>query len=166
MTKAIAAVDAISQWTGRIFSSLIWIGIASTLFEVVARYAFNAPTLWSMQLNQRLFAIYFIIGGAYGVVTKSHICVDVAYKRFPRQLKAFVDLVLYPGLLFVVAFVFIWYGGKLGLPSLGIQEADYSPPHFPIYPIKLAIPVAGSLLMLQGIAELARNAMNWRRHDQ
>lgn len=166
MIKAIDAIDTISRWTGKIFAWLIWIGIASTLFEVVARYVFDAPTLWSIQLNQRLFAFYFIIGGAYGVLTKAHIRVDVVYNHFPPKVKAVVDLVLYPGLLFVVAFVFIWYGGELGLSSLGIQEKDYSPPHFPIYPVKLVIPVAGSLLMLQGIAELARNALNWRRYGR
>ena len=166
MTKAINILDAISDWTGKVFSFLIWIGIAVTLFEVVSRYVFNAPTLWAMPFNQRLFAFYFLIGGAYGVLTQAHIVVDVAYKKFPPRFRAFVDVFLYPLLLFAVCFIFIWYGCKLGLASLKILEIDYSLPHFPIYPVKLLIPIAGFLLLLQGVAELMRNLMKWRQRGQ
>jgi TRAP-type mannitol/chloroaromatic compound transport system permease small subunit len=140
--------------------------MAVTFFEVVSRYVFGAPTKWVLAFNQRLFGFYFIIGGAYGVLTKSHVCVDICYKRFPAPLKALVDIVIHPALIFIISLAFMWYGGRLALDSLRILELDYSSPFFPIYPVKVMIPLAGFLLMLQGIAELLRNVMNWRQNGK
>ncbi len=78
----------------------------------------------------------------------------------------FVDIVIHPALIFIIAFVFIRYGGELALDSLLILELDYSPPFFPVYLVKAMIPLAGFLLMLQGIAELARNIMDRRQNGK
>ena len=54
----------------------------------------------------------------------------------------------------------IWAGGIGALDSFRIGETTSTPWNPPILPVKLAIPAAGILLLLQGIANLIRD-LGW-----
>ena len=159
-------IDSISTGTAKFFSLLLWVTMAITAYEVIARYVFNAPTLWAIPLNQRLFAAYFIMGGGYAIIYRTHVRIDVVYRHFPAGLKTFIDLVIYPVMLFAVAIVCIIWGGKLGLTSLKFLEIESIRPFYPVYPAKLVVPLAGILLLIQGVAEFIRNFANWRKREQ
>ena len=47
MKKFLDFIDNVNIWIGRVFSFLILILVSTILYEVVARYFFNAPTRWS-----------------------------------------------------------------------------------------------------------------------
>ena len=42
-------VEAVSDWSGKIFSFIAVIVMAIIGYEVVARYVFNAPTVWATE---------------------------------------------------------------------------------------------------------------------
>lgn len=165
MTKVVKVIDTISDWTGKTCGLLIWLGLLVIIYDIVSRSFFNRATVWAYGTYLRIFAVYFVIGGAYGVFRKAHIRIDVVYNLLSSKAKAIVELVLYPLTLFFTCYVLLWQGSNFAWNSLKILELDASPFHAPLYPIKLVIPLAGLLLLLQGLAEVIHNYKAWRQNE-
>ena len=92
-------VDSISEWSGRIVSFGLYIGIAVLFIEVFLRYLFNHPTVWAHGYSQRIFGSYFILIGAYTLLHNGHVRVDLIYNRLQEKARAFFDMVNYIALL-------------------------------------------------------------------
>ena len=156
MRRLLKAIDAISEWSGRLISFLIYAAIIVLVYEVMMRYLFNAPTIWAHGLTMRFFAAFYIISGAYVLRHRAHITVEVVYERLSLRMRAIADLI--GGLfIFIVCGVYLWYGIPYAWESVRILEADYSAWHGPLYPIKVMIVLAGFLLLLQGLAKFSRD---------
>ena len=149
-------IDSISEWAGKCTSFLILPGIAVLAWEVISRYGFNQPTMWAHGTSQRLFAIYYVLGGAYVLRYKDHVNVDLIYSRFPLRTKAILDLITSLA-FFVFCGVLLWQGLGFALTSLSQLEPDDTPWRAPVYPVKLMIPVGALLILLQGLANFSRN---------
>ena len=82
---------------------------------------------------------------------------DVLYRLFSVRWQARVDFVLYLLFFFPGMMALFWYGWEIASDSWRYQEVSWnSPARIQIYYFKTLIPVAGGLLMLQGLAELMR----------
>lgn len=149
-------IDSISEWAGKCTSFLILPGIAVLAWEVISRYALNQPTMWAHGTSQRLFAIYYVLGGAYVLRYKDHVNVDLIYSRFPLRTKAILDLITSLA-FFAFCGVLLWQGLGFALTSLSQLEPDDTPWRAPVYPVKLMIPVGALLILLQGLANFSRN---------
>lgn len=67
--------------------------IAVILYEVIARYVFNAPTIWGFNTLRMLGGAIVVLGWVYAQRHNSHIRVDVFYiSHSPRQ-KALIDVI-------------------------------------------------------------------------
>lgn len=156
MKRLLKIIDSISEWSGKIFAYLLWPGVAVLVYEVVARYVFNAPTIWAHGMTQRIFAVYYFICGAYISLNRAHITMDIIYNRFSFRAKAILDII---GFLFFFAFcgVLLWYGSRYAWTSLIHLEPDNTPFRAPLYPVKLAIPIGALLIILQELTLLWRN---------
>jgi len=137
MKRLLKITDSISEWSGKIFAYLLWPGVAVLVYEVVARYLFNAPTIWAHGMTQRIFAVYYFICGAYISLHRSHINMDIIYNRFSLRKRAILDIT---GFLFFLAFcaVLLWYGSRYAWVSLMNLEPDNTPFRAPLYPYFLA----------------------------
>ena len=63
--RTINALDGLSEFTGKTVSWLYIPMVAALVFEVVMRYAFQAPTIWSMDVAVTLYAINFMVSSPY-----------------------------------------------------------------------------------------------------
>jgi TRAP-type mannitol/chloroaromatic compound transport system permease small subunit len=70
---AVRAIDRFSEWTGVAVAWLMVPLIAAVVYEVVARYAFAAPTIWSFDLTYMLYGAMFMLGAAYALRIGAHI---------------------------------------------------------------------------------------------
>jgi TRAP-type mannitol/chloroaromatic compound transport system permease small subunit len=150
-------IDRISAWTGKAFAWCI-VGLTTVVcFDVVARYVFNAPTQWGGDASLMLYGTLFMMAGAYTLSRNGHVRGDVLYRFLPARVQAGLDLGLY--LLFFVPGIaaLAWFGVGFFWESWGFSEkSQISSSNIPIYPLKLVIPLAGAVLLLQGAAEIAR----------
>lgn len=154
------SIDAISEWTGKCAAYIILPGIIILAWEVISRYAFNHPTMWAHGSSQRLFAVYYIIGGAYVLRYKDHVGVDIIYNRFSLRTKAGLDLIT--GLaFFTFCGVLLWQGLGFAITSIIQLEPDDTPWRAPVYPIKLMLPVGAFLILLQGLANFCRSLVTF-----
>jgi len=149
-------IDALSDWAGKVISFLIVPIVFILVYEVVMRYGFNAPTQWAHHISWNLTSPFFLLGGAYGLLKKGHVNMDVVYNRFPLRMRAIVDLFT-AILFFLFCGVLLWKGMEYAWGSLMILETSGCPLYFPLYPIKLILPIAAFLLLLQGSAKFIRD---------
>jgi TRAP-type mannitol/chloroaromatic compound transport system permease small subunit len=155
--RALEAIDGVSTATGWLAG---WLMVPMTLavtYEVVARYAFNAPTIWAYDTTYMLFGAQFMLAAAYTLLKGGHIRTDVFYERWSPRTRATVDTVSYvffffPGMLFVLyaGAVEAWHSWQIG------ERSDWSAWRPIIYPLKAIIPITAALLLLQGVSELTK----------
>lgn len=150
-------VDGVSTWSGKTFAWLIGILTLAVSIEVFKRYILNAPTAWIFDLDAMLYGTLFMMCGAYTLAQDGHVRGDFLYSNFKPRTQARLDLLLYflfflPGILALV-----YAGYYYGLDSWRINEhSNVTADGPPVYPFKMVIPIAGSLVLLQGIAEIVR----------
>ncbi|TSD88057.1 TRAP transporter small permease subunit [Mycobacterium sp. KBS0706] len=150
-------VDAISTWIGKAAAWLI-IGLMVLIcVEVVKRYLLNAPTAWIFDASNMFYGSLFMLAGAYTLAQNGHVRGDFLYGSMRPRTQAAFDLVLYI-LFFLPGIAALVYAGysyaelswRIGEHSTVTAEGP------PIYHFKAVIPVAGALVMLQGLAEILR----------
>lgn len=156
MKTLLKTIDATSEWSGKLVALMFYAMVGVLVWEVVVRYAFNAPTIWAHGISVRIFASYAILAGAYVLLHKGHIAMDLVYSRFPLRTKAIVDLIT-ASLFFAFCGVLLWYGSSFAWTSLMMLELDDTAFRAPIYPIKLMVPVGAFLILLQGLAKYSRD---------
>ena len=141
---------------GRVVCFLIVAVVFILVYETVTRYGFNAPTTWAHHICGNLMCPFFILGGAYTLLKKAHVNMDIVYNRFPLRIKAIVDL--FTAMLFYAFYgVLFWKGLEWSWDSLVGLENSGPPLYFPIYPVKLTVPIGALLILLQGSAKFIRD---------
>lgn len=157
MQKLLLTVDKISTFVGKIFS---WLIVTLTLlitWEIFSRYALNTPHDWAFDGMIQMYGMLFMMSGAYTLSKNNMVRGDVLYGFFPPRLQAGLDLTLYFVFFLPGVTALIWAGYGYTLDSWKILEhSGITSDGPPVYQFKAIIPIAGSFLLLQGIAEIIR----------
>lgn len=158
----LAAVRFIDRWIGQgsgwLFCWLIIPMVGGLTYEVIARYAFGAPTIWAYDITYMLYGSHFMLGATYTLHTHGHIRTDILYDMWSPRVQGAVDAALYLFFFFPAMFFFLYFGWEEAALSIKIGEtSDASPWRPPIYPLKTVIPVAAALLLLQGLSEFLKS---------
>src|SRR5690349_3272979 len=151
------AVDSISTWSGKAFAWLIGILTLVVSIEVFKRYILNAPTAWIFDFDSMLYGTLFMMCGAYALSQDAHVRGDFLYSNFKPRTQAALDLALF-FLFFLPGIVALSYAGwGFALDSWRIDEhSNVTSQGPPVYQFKMVIPIAGILVLLQGLAEIVR----------
>ena len=154
--RLLHTVDRFSTLAGKTFAWLIVVLMLVVCAEVFKRYALNAPTAWIYDVNNMLYGTLFMMGGAYTLAHDGHVRGDFFYGRFRPRTQAWLDLALY--ILFFLPGIgaLTWAGWTYFNDSLSMNEQTFNATPIPLYPFKFVIPVAGVIVMLQGLAEILR----------
>ena len=157
MQKLLLAAERWSTWSGKLFAWLVIVLMLVVSVEVFKRYILNAPTAWIFDLNSMLYGSMFMLCGAYTLAHDGHVRGDFLYGRWQPRTQAALDLALYilffiPGILALIK-----SGADFAVISWRINEhSNVTAEGPPIYQFKAVIPLAGALVMLQGLAEVLR----------
>ena len=157
MQKALLFVDRVSTWVGQAFS---WFIVALTLhvaWEVFRRYALDSPRPWAFDVMIYFYGTLFMMAGAYTLSKNGHVRGDILYGFFEPRTQATIDLILYIVFFLPGVFALTYAGYFYAADSWRINEHStitYEGP--PLYPFKTVIPLAGAILLLQGIVEIIR----------
>ena len=154
--RLLHAADRLSTWAGKTFA---WLIVALTVVvcaEVFKRYALNAPTAWIYDVNNMMYGTLFMMCGAYTLSQDGHVRGDFLYGSMKPRTQATLDLVLYIVFFLPGIGALTWAGWDYFQDSLAMREQTFNATPLPVYPFKLVIPVAGTIVMLQGIAEIVR----------
>ena len=157
MQKLLLFVDKVSTWVGHAFSWFI-VGLTVLIsWEVFSRYALDHPHAWAFDIMIQLYGTLFMMAGAYTLAKNSHVRGDVLYGFFPPRLQAGLDLTLYIVFFIPGVVALVWAGYTYAAESWAIKESsNITSEGPPYYPFKTIIPVAGALILVQGIVEIIR----------
>lgn len=114
----LAAADTISAGLGFVAKAMVLILIASMLYEVVARYALGAPTLWAFDIAYMATGVLFVLGAAQALREDAHVRIDFLSSRLPVRLRGLIDGLLYLLVLCPVFGKLAWVAGHPGLARL------------------------------------------------
>ena len=157
MLRLARAIDRFTERSALLFAWLLVPLLVVVGWEVVARYAFDAPTRWAYETIYMLYAAMFMLGAAYTLYRGAHIRTDFLYQNWPVKTQATVDALCYLLLFFPGIALFLWIGGEFAWQSWLRNERTVGSSWMPIiYPLKGVIPVAAGLLLLQGLSEFLK----------
>lgn len=161
MERFLFTIDRTSEWFGKAFAWCILVMTFGIAYEIFVRKVFNAPTPWAFDLSYIMYGALFMMAGAYTLSRNAHVRGDVFYRLLAPRRQAVIELVLYVVLFFpgVMALVYVGfsYAGQSWSYNNGLGEVSInSPAGVPIAQFKTLLPVAGALLLLQGVAEVLR----------
>lgn len=154
--RLLHTADQISTWVGKAFAWLIVALMLLVCAEVFKRYALNAPTAWIFDANNMLYGTLFMMGGAYTLAHDGHVRGDFFYGSLKPRTQAWLDLVLYFVFFLPGIAALTWAGWTYFQDSLAIHEQTFNADPIPLYPFKFVIPMAGAIVLMQGIAEMIR----------
>ncbi len=154
----IRIIDTFTDLTGSLIAWLSVPLVAAVAYEVVARYLFNAPTIWSFDLTYMLYGALFMLGAAYALHKGAHIRTDFFWEKFTPRTKGLIDSISYVVFFFpsLTALGIISYNEAYY--SFQINETSDQTPWRPIlWPFKYIVPIACLLLMIQGFSEFLKS---------
>jgi TRAP-type mannitol/chloroaromatic compound transport system permease small subunit len=151
-------IDALGSYSGGIVALVILPLVVALTYEVIARYAFHAPTVWAYDTSYMLYGAHFMLGAGYTLLQGGHIRTDIFYQNWSPRTQGIIDAALYlflffPGItfFFVMGFIEASHSWSIG------ELSDASPWRPPLYPLKIVIPVTALLLLIQGVSEFLKS---------
>lgn len=175
--KVLAESDPVLQASGNAFTRVLdWVTESSGIFvslwtvnavcvyfyEVVARYVFDAPTIWAHQASYLMFGMQYLLAGGFALLHGDHVRVDVVYIKIPRRAQIGVDI-------FTSTFFFIFAVALAGsclrffTDSLDMQEVTEETWQVQFYPVKGAMVLGAFFLILAGLSKLIKDILLFTR---
>jgi TRAP-type mannitol/chloroaromatic compound transport system permease small subunit len=152
--RIVRVIDKFTDTTG---TWVAWLNVPLVLavtYEVVARYAFNSPTIWSFDVTYMLYGTIFMLGAAYALHKGAHIRTDFFFERWSLRTRGTIDSVAYIVFFFPSLITFLVVSGAEGWYAFEIGETSEQTPWRPIlWPFKWVVPLTCLLLIVQGISE-------------
>ncbi len=164
MEKFILLIDTVTAWVGKAFAWCIMIMAVGIGYEVFVRYIMRDPTSWAFDISYMMFGALFMMAGAYTLSRDGHVRGDVLYRLWKPKAQAIIEFVLYflfffPGVIALIIAGWDYAGESWSYNSGRGEVSVMSPANVPIFQFKSIIPIAGSLLFIQGIAQVCRCIM-------
>jgi TRAP-type mannitol/chloroaromatic compound transport system permease small subunit len=150
---------------GRICSWLTLGMVVVTFTIVIMRYVFDTGWIWLQESVGWMHAAVFMLAAAYTLARDEHVRVDIFYKNLGPRGQAVVNIAGTTLFLIPVSIFLIWTSWEYVAIAWRIREASAEAgglayPWVPI--LKSFIPLMALLLLLQGIAMLARDTVRIR----
>lgn len=161
----IRIIESLNLIAGKLFSFFVFLGMAIVVYEVIARYAFNAPSVWAPGYTQRVFAGYFILIGAYTLIKGGHVRVDILLNTRSLRWNAFADILNYLALaIWTLALSYeAWF---YFLDAWEFNELDGSALRHPMWPVNLTLFIGSTLILVQGLSGLIVSSLQFIKPKQ
>jgi TRAP-type mannitol/chloroaromatic compound transport system permease small subunit len=155
-------IERFIEVTGRWVAWLVIAMVLLICYDVAMRYIFQQGSVALQELEWHLFALVFLLGGAYTLKHDEHVRVDILYRsRFVSDKgRAWIDVI--GTLLFLVPFcvLILITSWPFVENAFYYQEGSPDPGGLPYrFVLKGAILLGFSLMLLQGLAMLLKNLM-------
>lgn len=131
--------------------------VVATTWEVVARYAFDAPTIWAYEVGYTLTGSHFLLALAYTLRKGEHIRIDVLSGSLSAGARRTIDAVAYA----LVLPILVWITWTLwGYTSSGFARGETSGQsalNLPVWPFRAVFSLAFATFALQVLCELVKS---------
>ena len=158
-------LDWLSDQSG-IFVALWTVNaVCAYFFEVVARYIFNAPTIWVHQASFLMFGMQYLLAGAFAYLHGDHVRVDVLYVKLPKRGQAGAD-VFTSIFFFICALALLGSSWRFFMDAVSMFEVTEETWRVQLYPVKGAMVLGAVLLVLAGLSKLLKDLKLFIRAEE
>jgi TRAP-type mannitol/chloroaromatic compound transport system permease small subunit len=150
------AIDGLNEFIGRWVS---WLGLAAVVIcaaAATARYALNIGSNAWLEIQWYLNSAVFLLVAAYTLKRHEHVNIDVLAGRLSPRVQAWIHILGGIFMLLPATLIIAWYSWPSLVNSYDIQEYSSDPGGLIRWPVRLLIPVAFTLLALQGVSEIIK----------
>ena len=149
-------IDSINEKVGKSAAWLILIAVIVSTVNALIRYTFSIGSNAWLELQWYLFAGTFLLCAPWTLKCNEHIRIDVVTGRFSPRVHAYIDIV--GGLFFLipVCLVILWSAFPFAWESIITAENSSNAGGLIVWPAKVLIPIAFTLLLLQGVSEVIK----------
>lgn len=115
--------------------------------EVISRFIFNFPIMWSEEIGRYLFIWIVYLGSSIAFIKKKHLRVDFLVRKINKPYDSYLEFILLSMIMIFLFFVFI-----NGLKYIGIywNTQAYSTKYIKLGWVYASIPI-GSFFMVLNI---------------
>ena len=153
-----AVVKGIERFIERVCRMTAWLTIPLIIIiacDVISRFLFGTPTVWAFDISFMIGTCFFLIALGYTHLHRGHVSVDVISIRFSPKLKAALALVTRLLFFFPIAVMLFQVSLARAIRSVNINERYlYGDWHPSLVPLRIAVFLAFSLLILIGLSQL------------
>ena len=153
--------DKISDLTGYLAASLIFVMGAVLIFDAIARNVLNMPVHWAIELTQFTLAAYYFMGGPMTLKNNEHVRMDLWYAHLSERGQAKMDLFTVGCLIFYLG---VMLAGSISSLQYAIQtgERRFSIWNPSVIPIKALLTACLVLMLLQAFALIFKHIATLR----
>lgn len=150
------AISRLNALAGEFVAYWSIIAVFVYYYEVIARYVFNSPTNWAHESMFLMFGMQYLIAGGFCLRENAHVRVDVIYAQLSKRTRAMMDVVT-SVFFFIFVLTLLVTGWTFFYDSYEIGEVSFTEWGIQYWPVKFALSAGAVLLLLQGIAQLAKD---------
>jgi TRAP-type mannitol/chloroaromatic compound transport system permease small subunit len=155
----VSAIETITRLLGYLAAVLVLVLMSLMVYEVVMRYVFGAPTIWSYDLSTMTLGAIFVLSIAYTLMTDSHVRIDILHPFLGRHAKPVIDLI---GLGLVMLPLLVWLCWGLWdyfhAALLSMERTGASAWNPLVWPFRAVMFIGVAAWTLQVLAEIAKAA--------
>lgn len=152
-------IDTFNIKQGEISSLLVLPLLGVVIYEVIMRYAFNAPTTWGFEMTTFIYGVHYMLGLAYTDVLGGHVRVDIFSSRMPKKAQAYLGLLTNMVFFLPVMVCLAVWSIKFASVSIAGRELNSTSWAPPIYPVKVMMAVSFVFLLVQGVSSFIHNLL-------
>ncbi len=158
------AADWIIRKLGHVFMWANCVVILLIILQVVLRYGFGHGLVILEELQWHFYAVAFMFGLSYAVMTDSHVGMDLVYDKLSAKWQCRLDvfgilflLLPFAGLMCYLSLDFVHESWRLG-------ERSVAPQGLPArWAVKAVVPLSFGLVVVATVSRLVRTIAALRR---
>lgn len=162
MSNLVKKIERVTGDVGTLASFLLIPLILATTYEVVARYAFEAPTIWAYEVGYVITGSHFLLGMAYTLQKGEFIRIDIFSQSMSAKTRAVIDLVAYSVVLPLMIWISYGLFAHLLTGFMRGERSGQSAMNLPVWPFRVVFMVAFVLLALQVFAEIIKSIQKYK----
>jgi len=166
--QLICGIELFIEKTGRAISWLVLAMVLLICYDVAMRYLFQQGSVALQELEWHLFALLFLLGGAYTLKHDAHVRVDVLYQSryVSDNSRAWITILGTLLFLFPFCLLIVITSWPFVENAFFYNEGSPDPGGLPYrFILKSAILIGFAMIMLQGIAEVLKNIQILRNKE-
>ena len=156
LQKIVAIITKINEVVGKFCAFTLLALLLLMILEVFRRYVLQSPSIWGYDFSLWLFGMPALLAGGWVYSEHAMVNMDMLYNKFSPRGKAILDTIT--AFVFFV-FIIIMTQQCFKAANLAITRNEMSITNWKIkiWPVKIWMPVASTLMLAQGAAEFIKN---------
>ena len=149
-------VDAMNTRIGQVVAWGLLAAILVSAVNATVRKVFNTSSNSWLEIQWVLFGAVFLLCSGWTLLSNEHIRIDIVNSMLPKRGRDLIDVFGHLFFLIPTTLVLAYLGWPFFWRSLMQNEQSTNAGGLPVYPSKFLIPLAFTLLLIQGLSELIK----------